>query len=127
MSTTSTPPTDTIRLLADRGLGRLVFAAIAETSKQHANFDQIARAHRANEKTGLKVVCTVAGVPISLDAAITRLFEIRAEEINRLASERALELVSAAGLNGITETLREADWQIKAALRKVGAEFSEDR
>lgn len=122
-------PTDHINLLADRGLGRIVFQAIVNAfpGKDSPEMERITAVYRAADANAkpLPITCTVAGVTVSLNKAIEQLFTIRAEEINRLASERALELSTAAGLNELQEPLRSAEGQIKQALEKVGAEFQE--
>jgi hypothetical protein len=116
-----------INICGDTGVSVLLMNALAAAFPKHDDprFAQIAEAHRAAPDNQLEVTFTVAGVTIPLTAALEGLFTVRTDALNRLASERAEEMVSAAALTSLTDALRDADWKIREALVKVGAEFRE--
>jgi hypothetical protein len=122
------PKVETVNLCGDTDASILLMNALAAAfpRRDDPRFAKIAEAHRATPDRQLEVTFTVAGVTIPLTAALEELFTVRTDALNRLASERAEEMVSAAALTPLTEALRDADWKIREALVKVGAEFRED-
>lgn len=66
---------------------------------------------------GVEMVDPIGGLETFMERVV--------EHFDRKASEKALELVSAAGLDKLRETIESADFQIREKLIQAGAVFND--
>lgn len=75
-----------------------------------------------------EVEMRINGVEVDVVKTLTAIYERESARINQLAGEKALEMITSIGLGSIRDTLYEADWRIREALRQKfpDIEFSKD-
>lgn len=126
-SVPSTGRPEMINLTGNSTVSGLLMEALAiELGTNNPQFQQIAAAHRNAPDGLLPVTFTVAGVEIPLSKGIERMWRERSDVLNRMVSEKALEMVTAARLHPLQRIFEDFEWNLKEALRNVGAEFEED-
>ncbi len=119
--------TERINLAADDCAAVVLLNALCGQHEPGSlEFTKITAAHRASPDRKLAVTFTVEGVTVPLIPILEQMFKVRSEEIDRMAGERALKMVTEAALTPITETLEQANWKIREVLQIVGAKFSEE-
>jgi len=108
----------TFRSLAEHFLMHLVTQGIPHTDPRFQAF----------VKTGgeVEVKILLNGVEIPNPIEGLESFMVRVEEtVDREAGKKALELVSAAGLDKLRQTLEDVDWKIRERLKEAGVQLPE--
>ncbi len=126
----------TVNLLDSSAVATALMNAICEQLPPGSpQWDRIVDMQRATDRGVVEITLTLNGVAV-VDpvAALTNVLNRELERLNQMASQRALEMVTQAGLDGIEqamrktrETMEQADWALRKALRdKAGATFYDD-
>lgn len=89
-------------------------------------FQRIVDARKANGGHLNKVVALVDGVEVPILDALADVLKQYEAAADARAGEKALKLISAAGLDNLRATFEQVEEQLKDALIKVGARFDED-
>jgi hypothetical protein len=71
------------------------------------------------EGSEVDVKLTVNGVEIPFESTINDLWKQCQDDVNGRALEMAQKIISGAGLDDLFKTIREAEWQVGAALEKA--------
>lgn len=122
-----TAPANTVNLLDSTALSIILLNAISEqVPLDSPEFDSI---KASQGKVTIQLLVNGVSIPDPIKA-LTNVINQEWKRIDEAAGQRALEMISNAGLNGIHEamektrrTMEQAESELKTALRKVGAEF----
>lgn len=109
----------TFRSLAESFLMHLVTQGIPHTDPRFQAFVKTAG------EVEVKILLNGVEIPNPIEGLESFMGRVQ-DTVDAEAGKKALELVSAAGLDKLRETLEQADWQIRDRLREVGVKIDED-
>lgn len=122
---TPIPTRQSVPLLGNSALGITLMAAIcAHLDLKDPRFTAIGKACQDADGK-VEVSALIAGVEVPLIPALESILERLERQVDVKASEKALEMVTAARLDSLQEVLANAESSIRDALVKVGAVYPE--
>lgn len=109
----------TFRSLAENFLMHLVTQGIPHTDPRFQAFVKTAG------EVEVKILLNGVEIPNPIEGLESFMERVQ-DTVDSEAGKKALELVSAAGLDKLRDTLELADWQIRQRLKEAGVKLPEE-